>query len=295
MPTPYIYRGVLMSRPKRIISEPEKQKIISDYTAGTSLKKLQKQTKLQQKQLREILIEAGITILTAYQSKKKSALLEGRNYFDELNSLQCYVLGLIFGDGCVHYNPKKYKYATTIVSNDTDILESANHLFGGNFPITKRKTSKAYNLVINSKHLCQELINKFKLQSPKSNNLVFPDLQPNMYSFFISGLLSTDGCVEIDDRRKNKPCALVFSYSSNCLSFIKALQNYLIKELKISKTTIKKNITKRKNINYALRYSGKQATTILDYIYNETDPLTRCKRKYDIFQDHLACVSNSII
>jgi hypothetical protein len=51
----------------------------------------------------------------------------------------------------------------------------------------------------------------------------------------------------------------------------------------------------RKYSHYALRYSGNQATTILNFIYNNTDPLTRCKRKYDIFQNHLACVSNSMI
>jgi hypothetical protein len=204
-------------------------------------------------------------------------------------------LGLIFGDGCVHYNPQKYKYATTIVSNDTDILESANQLFGGNFPITKRKTSKAFNLVINSKHLCEELINKFQLQSPKSNNLIFPNLPKNMYSYFISGLLSTDGCVRVDERRKNQTCGIEFSYSSNCQDFVIKLQEHLINKINVSKTKIKENITKRKNANYSLRYSGNQAVTILNYIYNNTDSLTRCKRKYDIFQNYLTCVSNSII
>lgn len=284
-----------MSRPKRIIAEQELQKICAAYSTGTSLKKLQKETKLQQKQLREILIQSNITILTAYEIKKKNALLEERNYFDELNSLQCYVLGLIFGDGCVHYDTKKYKYAVNITSNDTDILESANQLFGGTFPITKRKISNAFNFVINSKHLCEELIKKFQLQSPKSDNLVWPNLPLNMYPYFISGLLSTDGCVRIDSRRKTKLCGIEYSYSSNCLKFIIELQNFLIKELNISKTSIKKNTTKRKNINYSLRYSGKQASIILDYIYKNSSPLTRCKRKYDIFQGYLACVSNSII
>jgi hypothetical protein len=239
-----------MSRPKRIVSEQEKQKIISSYVSGISLKKLQKETKLQQKQIKEILVQTGITILTAYETQKKGALLEERNYFDELDALQCYVLGLIFGDGCVHYNPKKYKYATTIVSNDTDILESANKLFGGNFPITKRKKSNAYNIVINSKHLCQELINKFHLQSPKSNNLIFPTLPYDMYSFFISGLLSTDGCVRIDSRRKNKPSSIEFSYSSNCLKFVEQIRSYLSKKLNLSDKghikTIKKKAKREK-------------------------------------------------
>jgi len=280
-----------VSRPKRIISEQEAQKIISNYVGGTSLKKLQKETKLQQKQIRKILIQAGITILTAYETQKKQALLEERNYFDELNDLQCYILGLIFGDGCVHYNPKKYKYATTIVSNDMDILESANQLFGGKFPITKRKKAKAFNLVVNSKHLCQELINKFQLQSPKSNNLIWPTLPQKMYPLFVSGLLSTDGCVRIDQRRKDQPCGIEFSYSSNCLEFVKRLRSHLSKTLNIDETghikTLKRN-KKRKNSNYSLRYSGTNAISVLNWIYQNTTPLTRCQRKYDIYQNYLA-------
>ena len=284
-----------MSRPKRIITEQEKQKICESYISGVSINALQKETKLQKHMLKTLLNNAGIQVLSTYEAQKKNAALEERNYFDELNMHQCYVLGLIFGDGCVHYDIKKYKYSTTIVSNDTDILESANQLFGGNFLITKRKISNAFDLVINSKHLCQELINKFQLQSPKSDNLIWPDLPSGMYSYFISGLLSADGCVRLDKRRENKICGLEFSYSSNCHEFIMKMKNYLINELNLSNTKIKQNITKRKNINYSLRYTGNQATTILNFIYKDTDPLTRCKRKYDIFQDHLACVSNSII
>lgn len=121
-----------------------------------------------------------------------------------------------------------------------DILDSAKCLFGKQFNIKKRKTSNAYNLVINSKKLCLELINNFKLQSPKSDCLIWPTLPSDMYSFFVSGLLSTDGCIRIDKRRKNSLSGLEFSYSSNCLDFIKNLQDYLIDELGINKTQIKK-------------------------------------------------------
>lgn len=284
-----------MSRPKRIVTENEKQKICDSYKTGTSLRDLQKQTKLQQKQIKIILTQYNIKILTAYETKKKIALLKEKNYFDELKELQCYVLGIIFGDGCVYHDPIKYKYAVTIVSNDNDILNSTNKLFGGKFPINKRKKSNASNLVINSKHLVQELITKFQLQSPKSHNLIFPNLPHNMYSFFISGLLSTDGCIRIDNRRKNKSCGIEFSYSSNCLDFVEKLQTHLIAELNISKTKIKHNITKRKNTNYSLRYTGHNAVRILEYIYANTDETTRCKRKFDIYQNYLTCVSNSMI
>lgn len=284
-----------MSKIKRIIIDDEKQMIASIYKNGMSINKIQKETKLQKSQIKEILNEFNIHVLSSYDKQKQNAIFDNINYFNELNEIQCYVLGVIFGDGCVYYNATKYKYAVTIVSNDKDILESANYLFKNKFAITKRKNCNAFNLVINSKHLCEELINKFKLKSPKSNNLIFPNLPKNMYSYFISGLLSTDGCVRIDKRRKNKVCSLEFSYSSNCNDFILSLQNHLISELSISRTKIKENIKNRKNINFSLRYSGSQAVKILNYIYNNTNHLTRCQRKYYIFINYLTCVSNSII
>lgn len=284
-----------MSRPKRIVTNAEKEKICQNYLAGKSIKHLQKETKLQTHQIKAILIGANINVLSAKETQIKNGAAEYKEYFDLLNPLQSYVLGLIFGDGCVHYNPIKYKYAVTLTSNDMDILQSAQKVFGDQFQIRKRKTAKAYNLVVNSKHVCQELISKFNLQSPKSNNLIFPKLPDDMYSFFISGLLSTDGCIEIRKNYIGKPCAITFSYSSNCLDFIEKLQSYLIERLNITKTTIKQNKTKRKNINYSLRYSGNQAATILEFIYKDTNELTRCDRKYKIYTDHLTSVSNSIM
>jgi uncharacterized protein YuzE len=119
-----------------------------------------------------------------------------------------------------------------------------------------------------------------------------------MYPFFISGLLSTDGCIRIDARRKNKMCGIEFSYSSNCLDFIEKLRSHLSNILYLEdKNHIKimKANKKRKNPNYALRYTGANANKIINYIYQNTDKLTRCERKYDLYQNYLTCVSNSII
>lgn len=270
-----------MSIKRRVISEEEISNICKEYISGKSIRYLQKTTKLQGHQIKKILLNSNIEVLSAYETQKKNANIDDIEYFDKLGPLQCYVLGIIFGDGCVHYNEKKYKYALTITSNDLDILESAKHMFGDKFNIVKRKNANAYNFCINSKTLCKELIEKFKLQSPKSDSLIWPKLPDDMYSFFISGLLSTDGCIEIIKNRPYNP--LVFSYCSNCLDFVKNLQNYLISKLNLTETKIKVSIKNRKNPNYVLRYTGHQAKLILDYIYNKTNYLTRCDRKYKLF------------
>lgn len=280
----------------------KKKKFALIIKIGNSINSLAKFFKLQKSTIRIILENNNIKVLNAQESKhrqheikNKTIVVSYKNYFDKLDSLKSYVLGLIYGDGCVYYNLSQYKYCVTLVSNDMDILESTKELFGKDFKIKKRKDSNAFYLNINSKQLCEELISKFDLQSPKSNRISFPSLPEEMYSYFISGLLSTDGCILSHKNRKNVLSGLEFSYSSNSKSFIISLQNYLINKLELTKTKIKENVNGRVNTNYSVRYSGSQAVKILNFIYNDTNDLTRCKRKYEIFQNHLTRASNSII
>ncbi len=278
-----------MSKTKRIITEREKENICQSYLAGNSIRTVQKQTKLQPKRIREILCASNIKVLSAYETQQMRGITEVKRYFNELNPLQCYVLGLIFGDGCVQHDSHKHRYSVTITSNDLDILESARKLFGPQFSIKKRKTANAYDLIIYSKHLCEELINNFKLKSPKSNSLIFPKLPNENYPHFISGLLSTDGCIRIEKENKGKPCSIEFSYSSNCLNFILSLRKFLSKWANTPNINhIKTNITNRNSPNYVLRFKGTNATKILNYIYNNVTEDTLCKRKYQIYLDYIA-------
>lgn len=292
-----------MSRPKRIITEQEIQKICKAYLSGISINALQKQTKLQKHKIKKLLTKAGVQVLSSYETQIKNATPINLKCLDADNSLSAYVLGLIFGDGHIHYDEQKYKYSTSLISVDYDIIISAQTLFGKDFPIhtilpKKKKRKITYNIVVNSKEFSSHLRQTFGFVNRKSNCLIWPNLPQNMYHFFISGLLSTDGCIRIDSRRKNKPCGIEISYSSNCLDFIMKLRQHLSKQLDMIEDghikTLKAN-KKRKNANYSLRYTGTNAVKILNYIYENTDILTRCKRKYNIYQNYLTCVSNSMI
>jgi hypothetical protein len=293
-----------MSRPKRVVSEQEIKEISSAYLAGTSINNLQKQTKLQKRVLKKLLNEAGIRVLSSYETQVKNATPIDVDCLNAKTDLSAYVLGLIFGDGHVHYDELKYKYSVSLISVDCDILTSAQTLFGKDFPIhtifpKKKKRKTTYNIVMNSKEFAIHLRKTYGFINRKSDCLIWPNLPSEMYQYFISGLLSTDGCIRVDSRRKNKAYGIEFSYSSNCLDFIEKLRSHLCKTLNIKEEghikVLKKN-KKRKNPNYSLRYTGTSAAKILDWIYQNTNPLTRCKRKYDIYQNHLlACVSNSII
>jgi hypothetical protein len=284
-----------MSRPKRIVTDTEKEKICQDYLSGKSINQLQKETKLQKHQINKIITESGIKVLTAYETQIKNATPININCLDGDNPLSAYVLGLIFGDGHVNYDEKKYKYYVSLISVDYDIVTSAQTLFGKDFPIhiikpINNKKQITYNIVVNSKEFAIYLREKFKLVNRKSNCLIFPKIEDNLLSYFISGLLSTDGCVRVDSRRISQSCGIEFSYSSNCLDFIKSLQYKLSEKLKINNDghiKICKASSKRKNNNYSLRYTGSSARQILDFIYANTDELTRCKRKYDIYQKYI--------
>jgi hypothetical protein len=292
-----------MSRPKRILTNLEKEKICQDYLSGVSLNKITKENKLQKSQTKQVLMENNIKVLTVYESKIKNAKEINVHCLDGDTELSAYVLGLIFGDGHVNFDEIKYKYYVSLISIDYDIVQSAQTLFGIHFPIktikpNTKKKKLTYNIVVNSKEFSIYLRKQFQLVNKKSDCLIWPSLPEKMYQFFISGLLSTDGCIRVDKRRLGQPCGIEFSYSSNCLQFIKDLRSYISNIFNYPDEgyikTLPKN-KKRKNANYNLRYSGSKALAILNWIYDNTNNLTRCKRKYEIYQNYLASVSNSIM
>jgi len=290
-----------MSRPKRILTKLEIEIICKDYLSGISLNKISRSNKLQKFQTKQILLDNNIKVLSAYETQIKNAKQIDIKCLNGESKLSAYVLGLIFGDGHVNFDENNYKYSISLVSIDYDIVSSAQILFGNQFKIRviKSKNKKdIYNIIVNSKEFSLYLREKFKLINRKSNCLIFPKIAKDMYPFFISGLLSTDGCISIDKRRQNLPCSIEFSYSSNCLDFIKQLRSYFSQIFNFPDTGYIKTLSankKRKNPNYNLRYSGTKAIKILNHIYENTNHLTRCKRKYDIYQNYLTNVSNSII
>lgn len=258
-----------------------------------SIKQIMKKMKLTRAHINEVLNRNNVSILSSQEYAMNNSLLGTKlNYFNEYTQLSTYVLGLIYGDGCVHYVEKTHKYYVNLTSEDLDILKSFNHYFNNKFEIKKVKTSNAYKINIWSKELCELLFNKYKLRGKKSHNLLWPNLPDEMYQYFISGLHSTDGSnftTNMTSKHKNKIYKyqyLYWGYTSVCEDFIKNLKIYIDTKLSL-RGRMKKRTHTNGSLSYSLEYSHKNAIKLCDWMYNSTNELTRCKRKYEKYLSHL--------
>jgi hypothetical protein len=210
-------------------------------------------------------------------------------YFDEMTPHSSYVLGVILGDGCVQHNEQTGKYNLNITCEDVDILDSANEYFGGQFTIRPVKGTKAHKLNIWSKELTELMFQKFGLRGEKSHNLPWIEMSTDMYQYFISGLHSTDGCNynrKIKSIHKNKTYnnrALDWNYTSVCYDFIIKVKQHIENVLPDVSMKLVERTHANGNKSYCIHTTGKRAIKLCDWMYANTDKLTRCERKYQIY------------
>lgn len=202
-----------------------------------------------------------------------------------------YILGLIFGDGCVHYNIATRKYYVNLTSGDRDILKNFRRFFGNQHPIRKIKGANAFRVDIWSKPLCEVLFNLFQIRNKKSDRLIYPNVPKRLEKYFVLGLHTTDGSnptLTIKKKYKSKlyiNYTLEWNYTSCSKAFIEKINEIVASNLKIKPSKI--NVRKHKvgNISYSIRYFGKKAQAICDWMY-DCPKYMRCQRKYNMYQSY---------
>lgn len=208
------------------------------------------------------------------------------NYFSELKTYeQAYILGFIYADG---YNRQDCLELDQIEER-VDILEKINKALDSNYPI-RTYSPGVYRLSINSKKLCQDLVN---LGVPRNKSLLldFPQFMPDeLMSSFILGYFDGDGCIWNGKRKKmwvkneKKPGEMrerivhnvKFTFTG-CISFIEPLQEFLVSKGIVKRKT-KLNYSKAKNPNTptcnkvcTMEYSGRgQARSLYEYMYSKS-------------------------
>lgn len=159
-------------------------------------------------------------------------------FFDELNENSAYVLGYIFTDGNVSWNPNKSYWSLTITSSEKDKnhLENIRKLLSSTKPLLYSPKTKSYRLIVTNKKICQKLM-KFGVIPNKSLTVNFPNISKEYLRHFIRGVIDGDGSVSYVNREKSPYFEIrIFSGSQN---FLKRLLKVLNKEINIS-TKIKK-------------------------------------------------------
>lgn len=126
------------------------------------------------------------------------------DYFKDLNSNSCYILGNIASDGHIDTNGRN-RLVFGINKKDIQLLEFIRDEISPQSIITKPNRLDAISLGISSKILIQDLIS-LGLDNKKSGlKFIFNKIPKEYYYDFIRGFFDGDGCISYQKRfRHNK-------------------------------------------------------------------------------------------
>lgn len=245
--------------------------------------------KLSQKEIGKIfnLTQTNIgKILRSYGIKlKKSRLNMSKlnldvDYFKLIDTpKKAYWLGFITADGGINKNNSKLSICTA----DLEVLEKlkkdiqSGHKISEihNFDKRTNKTYHEYSIQITNELFVNNIV-KWGITNNKTNVCIFPEINEELYSYFIAGLFDGDGSVSC--HKNELRCNLIST--KEILDFIDDL---LLKKFEI--IPCKKNKVTENKSNVYKQYWYKNSKKFLDYIY-QGDSEIYLSRKYNKYKKH---------
>lgn len=257
------------------MTEIEKQKLISIYISGVSLREISKEYHIGRNNLSKILKEKGILIRNQKYTSRKYFC--DNTYFKNINTEnKAYWLGFLYADGYISKRQYGDYLGITLKKEDINHLKKLSIDLQSTYPI-KMHTGSGYNksgefvrLFINSKELVSDL-EKHGVVEMKTFKLTFPDIPKELYRHFIRGLLDGDGSI-YTSKRDN----VLGVHIGGTLEVLKEVQTYF------SEFNITKKIIVSRSI-YDLHYTGKKAKEVLNILYKDSN--IYLDRKYDLYKN----------
>lgn len=194
------------------------------------------------------------------------------NFFDELNEESSYILGYIYADGNINWNPRRSYWALTITASAKDKfhLERLRNLLSSTKPLLYSPKTNSYRLIANSKRLCQKLID-LGINPRKSLTVNFPDLPKEQIKHFIRGIVDGDGNVRFVNRERSPYFEITIASGSK--SFCEGLTGVVKDTIGISA-----NIRKVGKNVYIIQYSCSRGERLAKFLYSNASIFL--ERKY---------------
>ena len=225
--------------------------------------------------------------------KSKSQGIRARSvneqYFKVIDTPdKAYWLGFLCADG--HITPDESK--TVLTSKDNEVVEKFRRDIQSEHAITllgkkpDKRTSKlypSYALQVTNPSFTAWLVHK-GVGHDKSHKLGFPDIDEELYSYFIAGLFDGDGSISSRDGRYR----VSLISTKQVLAFI---QHHLYIRFGISEGALQKVSPNMDNVYKMFIY--KDAMKFLDYIYEDKENkelyLTRKYKRYEKNRQAIVC------
>ncbi len=202
------------------------------------------------------------------------------NFFDSWSEKSAYVLGYIYADGNVAWNPSKGYQSLTITAaeKDKDNLEKIRNLLSSTKPLLYSKKTKSYRLIANNKILCLKLM-ELGVVPRKSKIVTFPKcIPPDCLRHFLRGVIDGDGNI-FYLKRKRSPYFSIRIYSGS---------EIFLRDLAIAveeKFGIPAKVKKANNSTFGLEYSCSRGKRLGSILYSNAN--LYMERKYIPFKENV--------
>lgn len=244
--------------------------IIALYIQGVSNKELSKITGLHRGSIQRILKKANIPL-----HKNKTNVKLNHTFFSKYTADSCYWAGFILADGNLRKN--RNTLSIKLAKKDTghlDLFLKAISSIG----YTKKEYKQCDAVYLNCDEYKRDLMTMYDIFPTKTYIADFSEKIPQKYySHFIRGIFDGDGCITHTTTITINiigTVQLVDRISSIFYDIGIRLQS------KNKKPPIQK---KSKNRIGAIHYYGKNAISILNYLYDDSTENNRLKRKYMLY------------
>lgn len=185
------------------------------------------------------------------------------SFFQELNEMSSYVLGYIYADGNIAWNPEKGYQSLTITAAEKDKshLECIRNELESTKPLLYSPKTKSYRLIVCNKFICQNLM-ALGVFPRKSLTVAFPQfLSREQLPHFLRGVIDGDGNVRYVKRDRSPYFEITIASGSKqfCDGFVEAVQQM---------TGISANIRKVGKHTYVIQYSCSRGKKLANFIYS---------------------------
>ena len=246
------------------------------YESGKSLAYLSKETGISVYRLKKILIAEGINIRSKEEQNKYSPQNQRKykvydNFFEELNSINVYLIGFLAADGSIQ---KDGGIKIGLSSIDKPFLEKIRTLLQSDYPIRDYLTKDGFSVsefIFRSEKIKQKLA-EYGIVNNKTKIFNFPyNLPKEFYIDFIRGYFDGDGtfCIAGQYRR-----ASLCGYNQK---FLQDVVDILESQYDIPKVKVQKD---NRGNTYYFQYSQISAQKLYKLFY-QNNPVLYLPRKYE--------------
>jgi len=195
--------------------------------------------------------------------KKNSCGVDYRLFIDNPDKYSAYILGLIWGDGCLSYIGS-YKIVIKCIESDlSEVLDVFDTT--GKWTVLKIKARNNWKsqleITTSNKILYQYLSSFNYLVKSGSNSLIQDALSENLQHYWWRGYLDADGCIYIHKKNRLYQVSFASTYEQDW-----AFCEQLFTKLGVN-YQIKRRIFAKSKGSYIIASGRKNSKKILDYIY----------------------------